>query len=533
MLVCIQQIKRQIGDTVTVDLQDLSRRLFQTANQLWTNTALRPDQYAQPVLALIALRQMEAKFDLVGQELAATFTGRLKPSPADYQAKGAIFLPDEARFSYLLGLPETANLAEALNAAMKGLTEHNPDLAGVMPQGYGSLPNGVLRELLRLLAPLKITGDAYGLIFEFFMGEFASAFMQKGGEYFTPSSIEKLIVEVIEPYHGKIFDPACGSGGMFAHSADFVRRHHKTPSQEISIYGTEKMADTQKMCRLNLAVHGLSGDIREANSYYEDPHGMVGKFDFVMANPPFNQSEVDRSRLVNDAGKVDGRFAFGVPTVNNANYLWIGLFYAALNETGRAGFVMANSASDSGPDKTMRRQLVETGAVDVVITTSPNMFFTVTLPVTLWFLDKAKVKGERSDQVLFIDARGIYQQVTRAHREYTPDQIEFIGNIVRLWRGNELDLAAESASKTAEVFGSEGNYRDIPGLCKIASRSEIEAQDWSLSPERYVGAIAGKQMDDQDFKMRLGALQDDLEALNAEAARLQGIIAQNVAGVLS
>jgi type I restriction enzyme M protein len=287
---------------MAVDLQDLSRRLFQTANQLWTNTALRPDQYAQPVLALIALRQMEAKFDAVHADLAQNFKGRLKPTPGDYQGRGSVFLTDHARFSYLLGLPETENLAEALNEAMKSITEHNPDLAGVMPQGYGSLPNGVLRELLRLLAPLQIAGDAYGLIFEFFMGQFASAFMQKGGEYFTPSSIVKLIVEVIEPYHGKVFDPACGSGGMFVHSADFVRRHHKNPTRELGLYGTEKMADTQKLCRLNLAVHGLSGDIREANSYYEDPLGMLGEFDFVMANPPFNQKEVDRDRLVNEAG---------------------------------------------------------------------------------------------------------------------------------------------------------------------------------------------------------------------------------------
>ncbi len=515
-----------------VDLQDLSRRLFQTANQLWTNTALRPDQYAQPVLALIALRQMEAKFDLVHAELSTTFTGRLKPTPPDYQGRGAIFLPDNARFSYLLSLPETENLAEALNAAMKGITEHNPDLAGVMPQGYGSLPNGVLRELLRLLAPLQITGDAYGLIFEFFMGQFASAFMQKGGEYFTPSSIVKLIVEVIEPYHGKIFDPACGSGGMFAHSAEFVKRHHKNPSREISIYGAEKMADTQKLCRLNLAVHGLSGDIREANSYYEDPHGMVGKFDFVMANPPFNQSEVDRERLVNEAGKVDARFALGIPSTNNANYLWIGLFAAALNEKGRAGFVMANSASDAGgSERAMRQKLIETGAVDVIITTSPNMFFTVTLPVTLWFLDKGKAKGPRGDEVLFIDARHVFRQVTRAHRDFTPDQIEFLGNIVRKWRGKEEEVAQGSAPLMTETFGEDG-YRDVPGLCKVASRAEIAAQDWSLNPGRYVGIALGEEQDEEDFKLRLEALQEELEALNVEAARLQAVIAQNVAEVL-
>lgn len=518
---------------MALDLQDLSRRLFQAANQLWTNTALRPDQYAQPVLALIALRQMEAKFDLVHAELFSNFTGRLKPTPPDYHAKGAVFLPDQARFSYLLGLPETENLAEALNEAMKGITEHNPDLAGVMPQGYGALPNKVLRDLLRLLEPLKIEGDAYGLIFEYFMGEFASAFMQKGGEYFTPSSIVKLIVEVIEPYHGKILDPACGSGGMFVHSAEFVKRHHKDPTREIAVYGVEKMEDTQKLCRLNLAVHGLSGDIRVANVYYEDPHQMVGKFDFVMANPPFNQSEVDRTRLVNEAGHVDARFALGVPSVNNANYLWIGLFAAALNENGRAGFVMANSASDAGgSEREMRRKLVESGMVDVIVTTSPNMFFTVTLPVTLWFLDKAKAKGPRADEVLFIDARHIFRQVTRAHREYTGDQIEFLGNIVRLWRGKEEVVEQGSAALMTATFGDKG-FKDVPGLCKAATRAEIAAQDWSLNPGRYVGVAAGEEVDDADFRERLEALQEELEGLNAEAARLQAVIAQNVAEVLA
>jgi type I restriction enzyme M protein len=518
---------------MAVDLQDLSRRLFQTANQLWTNTALRPDQYAQPVLALIALRQMETKFDLVHTELSKTFTGRLKPTPTDYHGQGAIFLPDNARFSYLLELPENENLADALNDAMKGITEHNPDLAGVMPQGYGSLPNSVLRELMRLLAPLTIAGDAYGLIFEFFMGQFASAFMQKGGEYFTPSSIVKLIVEVIEPYHGKIFDPACGSGGMFVHSAEFVRRHHKNPTREISVYGSEKMADTQRLCRLNLAVHGLSGDIREANSYYEDPHAMVGQFDYVMANPPFNQEEVDKARLVNEAGKVDARFALGIPSVNNANYLWIGLFYAALNETGRAGFVMANSASDAGgSEREQRRRLVESGAVDCIIATSPNMFLTVTLPVTLWFLDRGKAKGPRGKEVLFIDARHIFNQIDRAHRDFKPEQIEFLGNIVRVWRGEEEEFEAGSAPRMTETFGDDG-YKDVLGLCKAATIEDIAAQDWSLNPGRYVGVAPGAQIDDGDFKLKLETLQEELDGLNAEAARLQAAIAQNVAEVLA
>lgn len=506
--------------------------MFATANQLWTNTELRPDQYAQPVLALIALRQMEARFDVV--DAALPRGGRLgNPTPPDYHAKGAIFLPPHARFSYLLGLPETENLAEALNEAMKAIAEHNPDLAGVLPQGYGSLPNSVLRELLRLLQPLAVAGDAYGLIFEYFMGEFASAFMQKGGEYFTPSSIVKLIVEVIEPFHGRILDPACGSGGMFVHSAEFVKRHNENPARAISVYGVEKMADTQKLCRLNLAVHGLSGDIRVASSYYEDPHQMVGKFDFVMANPPFNQKEVDTARLVNEAGHVDARFSLGVPSVNNANYLWIGLFNAALNDHGRAGFVMANSASDAGgTEREMRRKLIESGAVDVIISTSPNMFFTVTLPVTLWFLDKAKKGTPHEDQVLFIDARHIFRQVTRAHRDFTPDQIEFLGNIVRLWRGEEAELAAGSGTAMTAHFEDEG-YKDISGLCKVATRSEIAAQDWSLNPGRYVGVAPGEHVEDEDFRQRLEVLQEELEGLNAEAVRLQAVIAENVAEVLA
>ncbi len=293
------------------------------------------------------------------------------------------------------------------------------------------------------------------------------------------------------------------------------------------------MEDTQKLCRLNLAVHGLSGDIVVANSYYEDPHRMVGAFDFVMANPPFNQSQVDTERLVNETGTVDARFSLGIPTVNNANYLWVGLFHAALNDTGRAGFVMANSASDAGgSERELRKKLVQSGSVDVIVSTSPNMFFTVTLPVTLWFLDKAKAKGERADEVLFIDARNIFHQVTRAHREYAPEQVEFIGNIVRLWRGENVETDQSSADLMAKAFGEEG-FKPIPDLCKVASRSDIEAQDWSLNPGRYVGVVAGEHIDDVSFKERLEGLQEELEVLNAEAARLQEAVAQNVAEVLA
>lgn len=517
---------------MATNLQDFSSRLYTAADKIWANGTLRPDQYAQPVLALIALRQMEAKFDQVHATLAPQYKGRLKPVPEDYQARGAVFLPENARFSRLLALPGTADLGAELNAAMKSIADTNPDLAGVLPQGYAGLPNDVLQELLRLLAPLKIDGDAYGLIFEYFMGEFASSYMQKGGEYFTPASIVRLIVDIIEPYHGAIFDPACGSGGMFTHSAEFVVRHHKEPSKEISIYGVEKMSDTLKLCRMNLAVHGLSGEIREANSYYDDPHNLLGRFDFVMANPPFNQPEVDRAKLVNDAGKIEARFPLGLPTVNNANYIWINLFYAALNEKGRAGFVMANSASDAaGSESEIRKKLVETGAVDCIVSVGPNMFLTVTLPVMLWFLDRGKAKGERGDQTLFIDARHIFRQVDRAHRTLDPDHIEFLGNIVRLWRGEEIEMEAGSGPRMAEAF-PDGQYRDVPGLCKLAWRKEIEARDWSLNPGRYVGVAPGQTQDTGEFKERLEVLQEELEGLNAEAAQLQARIAQNVAEFL-
>jgi type I restriction enzyme M protein len=517
---------------VATDLQDFSRTLFAAADQLWTNSTLRPDQYAQPVLALIALRQMETKFDAVHAELAPQYKGRLKPAPADYQAKGAIFLPESARFSRLLALPGTADLGAELNAAMKGIVDANPDLAGALPQGYSGLPNKVLQELLRLLAPLKIEGDAYGLVFEYFMGQFASNYMTKGGEFFTPASIVKLIVEIIEPYHGTIFDPACGSGGMFVHSGEFVRRHHQSPSQKISIYGVEKMSDTLRLCRMNLAVHGLSGDIREANSYYDDPHKLVGRFDFVMANPPFNQSEVDRAKLVSDTGKVDARFPLGLPSTNNANYIWINLFYAALSPSGRAGFVMANSASDAGnSERELRRRLVETGAVDCIVAVGTNMFFTVTLPVTLWFLDKGKAKGRRKDDILFVDARRFFRQVTRSHRTYDGDHIEFLGNIVRLWRGEKIEIEAGSKARMDEAF-NKGRYRDVPGLCRVVSRAEIKAQDWSLNPGRYVGLAPGRAHNDEEFRTKLEALQEELEELNVEAAQLHAKIAQNVAEFL-
>ena len=251
-----------------------------------------------------------------------------------------------------------------------------------------------------------------------------------------------------------------------------------------------------------------------------------------MANPPFNQSEVDRTKLLNAAGKVDARFPFGLPTNNNANYIWIGLFYAALNPTGRAGFVMANSASDAGgSERELRKKLVETGAVDCIVAVGPNMFFTVTLPVTLWFFDKGKVKGPRKDSVLFVDAKYLFRQVTRAHRVFDADHIEFLGNIVRLWRGEEVETGAGSGPRMAERF-PKGRYQDVVGLCKSVSQKEIKAQDWSLNPGRYVGVVPGHTNDDEEFQTKLEALQEELESLHLQAGNLEKRIAQNVAELL-
>jgi len=325
---------------------------------------------------------------------------------------------------------------------------------------------------------------------------------------------------------------------MFVQSARFVAEHQKNPSAELAIFGVEKTDETGRLCRLNLAVHGLEGDIRHGgnvNSYYDDPHAATGQFDFVLANPPFNVNAVDKERLKDMVGP-GRRFPFGLPSTDNANYLWIQLFFSSLNAQGRAGFVMANSASDArSSEQVLRQKLIEAKAVDVMVAVGPNMFYTVTLPVTLWFLDRGKAKTKRADQVLFIDARHIYRQVDRAHRDWSPAQIGFIANLVRLYRGEALDLThggAEAEAKLKEVFGKKPTYSDVPGLCKAATLAEIEAQGLSLNPGLYVGVAPGEEVSDENFKEQLVALNEELELLNAQARELEQIIAANVAGIL-
>ena len=489
---------------------ETEKSLWDVANNLRANSKLSPAEYSTPVLGLLFLRHADFKFTKKQKDLEGKIRGsRRGITKLDYQAEGVLYLPEKARYSFLLKLPEGADIGKAIDDAMDSVEEENPDLKGTLPQGYSKFENNLLITILKTFSQVSsdIEGDVFGKIYEYFLGEFANNEGSKGGEFYTPTSLVKLIVEVIEPFHGKILDPACGSGGMFVQSARFVEEHKKNPSAELSIYGQERVTGTVNLCKMNLAVHGLSGDIREGNSYYEDIHKSVGKFDFVMANPPFNVKKVDYEKI-----KGDPRFPFGFPSTDNANYMWIQLFYSALNRNGRAGFVMANSAADArGAEAEIRKKLIFENAIDVMIAIGSNFFYTVTLPCALWFLDKNKVHTDRKGKILFINARNIFRQVDRAHREFIPEQIEQIACIVRSYHG-------EKGAKP---------YHDVPGLCNVATFKEIEDQGWSLNPGRYVG-VTEKEEDDYDFKEKLAEMNKELETLNKEAHRLEEIISKNV-----
>ena len=562
-----------------------------------------------PVLALLFLRYAYSRFKMVEAEIQQNRPsrgGRVMPvEPSDFAAKSALYLPREAQFDYLVNLPnnivaaglktkdgqEINSLGEAVNNAMQLVEDQSEQLTGVLPKTYTMFADDLLRELLRIFNNKTIDevgGDIIGRIYEYFLSKFAKAVASDDGVFFTPKSLVKMLVNVLEPTQGVMLDPACGSGGMFVQTGDFVNQAGLNANTQMTFYGQEKVEYNAQLCLMNMAVHGLNGRIisgDEANSFYHDAYNLAGKCDYVMANPPFN---VDKVKA--ESASAAGRLPFGLPGVNqktkeigNANYLWISYFYAYLNDHGRAGFVMASSATDSAnKDRDIREKLVRTGDVDVMVSVGNNFFYTLSLPCSLWFFDRNKHADIR-DKVLFIDARNYYTVVDRTLNEWTEWQLRNLQAIVHLYRGekekyrqlladyqsvlgdttvasaqealdkqkaiakeiianatrkdkkrieaeqNALIAELENTLETArqfewltEKFG-DGEYKDVLGLCKIATIREIEEKNYSLTPGAYVG-VAEQEDDGVDFHERMTEIHAELAQLNKEANVLMGEI---------
>ena len=520
-------------------IEAIEKRLWSAADTLRANSNFAANEFFMPVMGLIFLRHAYSRYLAVKDEVVKSLPSRggktREPTKEDFSAKGAVFLRPEAQFDYLVSLPDSANRAEAIIGAMESIEADYESLKGVLPkEEYNELDNEILGQLLRKLNPeelKKMSGDVFGRIYEYFLTQFAGTKAHDGGEFFTPVSLVSFIAKVLETDSGIVLDPACGSGGMFVQSARVVERQNENPTEKLTFFGMEKNATTIRLAKMNLAVHGLEGDIKKAITYYEDPHELIGKADFVMANPPFNVDEIDADKIKNDP-----RLPFGLPSVNdkgkvsNGNYVWISYFYSYLNDHGRAGFVMAAGAESAGRgDALVRQKLVETGDVDVMVSIRSNFFYTRTVPCVLWFLNRAKKTKEQKDRVLMIDARNVYRKVTRKINDFSPEQEQNLLAIVWLYRGETKrykELLAdyrkngedEAAAWLEERF-PDNKYRDVEGLVKAVTREEIAANDWSLTPGRYVG-VAETDDNDEDFAVKFASLHEELRKLNAEAATL-------------
>ena len=584
------------------NIKKLEAELWESADLLRQGSKLTSSQYCMPVLALLFLRYAYSRFKMVEAEILQNRPsrgGRMMPvEPSDFAAKSALYLPREAQYDYLVNLPENIadaglkskdgqdinSLGEAVNYAMQLVESQSEQLTGILPKSYTMFADDLLSDLLRIFNNKTIDevgGDVIGRIYEYFLSKFAKAVASDDGVFFTPKSLVKMLVNVLEPTSGIMLDPACGSGGMFVQTGDFVNHAGLNANTQMTFYGQEKVEYNAQLCLMNMAVHGLNGKIvsgDEANSFYHDTHNLEGKCDYVMANPPFNVDKVK-----SESAWSAGRLPFGLPGVNakskeigNANYLWISYFYAYLNDHGRAGFVMASSATDSAnKDRDIREKLVRTGDVDVMISVGNNFFYTLSLPCSLWFFDKAK-RAENRDKVLFIDARNYYTVVDRTLNEWTEWQLRNLQAIVHLYRGETekyqtllndyrqalgditvasaqaaldkqkveakeaianasrkdkkrieaemkaIEDALEDTLETArqyewltEKFG-EGLYKDVLGLCKIATIQEIEEKNYSLTPGAYVG-VAEAEDDGVDFHERMNEIHAELASLNKEA----------------
>ncbi len=459
-----------------VNIRKLERELWEAADLLRADSKVTSQEYCMPVLGLIFLRYAYSRFKFVEGEILKdrpVRNGRVLPVEADdFKTKSAIFLPEEARYEWLLNRPDNTDMGQAINKAMELIEEQSSQLKGILPKNYNILKNDLLRELLRIFnnsAFNEIQDDIIGRIYEYFLNKFAPVVAADDGVFFTPKSLVQMIVNIIEPKHGTVLDPACGSGGMFVASADFIEQYGANANTAMTFFGQEKLEYNAKLCVMNMAVHGLNAKIvsgDEANSFYNDAHNLEGSCDYVMANPPFNVDKVKSETAWNA-----GRLPFGLPGVNknkeigNANYLWISYFYSYLNETGRAGFVMASSATDSqGKDRDIREQLIKTGDVDVMLSVGNNFFYTKSLPCTLWFFDKAK-REENRDKILFIDARNYYTAVDRTLNEWSEWQMKNLNAIVWLYRGETdkyIELVNEYRDQVAEFLNIVEYIEDVP-----------------------------------------------------------------------
>lgn len=520
-------------------IEVIEKRLWSAADTLRANSNFAANEFFMPVMGLIFLRHAYSRYLAVKDEVVKSLPSRggktREPTKEDFSAKGAVFLRPEAQFDYLVSLPDSANRAEAIISAMESIEADYESLKGVLPkEEYNELDNEILGQLLRKLNPEELknmSGDVFGRIYEYFLTQFAGTKAHDGGEFFTPISLVSFIARVLETDSGVVLDPACGSGGMFVQSARVVERQNQNPTEKLTFFGMEKNATTIRLAKMNLAVHGLEGDIKKAITYYEDPHELIGKVDFVMANPPFNVDEIDADKIKNDP-----RLPFGLPSVNdkgkvsNGNYVWISYFYSYLNEHGRAGFVMAAGAESAGRgDALVRRKLIETGDVDIMVSIRSNFFYTRTVPCVLWFLNRAKKTKEQKNIVLMIDARNVYRKVTRKINDFSPEQEQNLLAIVWLYRGETKRYkellshyrknGEDEAADWLEERFLDGKYRDVEGLVKAVTREEIAANDWSLTPGRYVG-VAETDDNDEDFAEKFAALHEELRKLNAEAATL-------------
>ena len=446
------------------EIKQLETELWDSANSLRANSKLTAAEYKDPVLGLILLRYAQNRYDQAKGQIEASIPdgprGKRAPTKEDFLAAGAMMLPEASQFDYLADLPESESLDEAINNAMKLIEDAYPDLLGVLPKNYQEFDADLLRELIRVFnkdSVKKIKGDIFGRIYEFFLMKFSmdGAGAQEGGEFFTPPSLVQLIVNMIKPDHGIIHDPACGSGGMFVQTGHFIEEQNKGVSinTKVKCYGSELKSNNTRLAKMNLAIHGIEGKVSETNSFYSDPHALVGQCDFVMANPPFNVKKVDKKK---DYVKTDVRLFndVGIPKADNGNYLWIQYFYHYLNDQGRAGFVMASSATDAGnTEKAIRQKLVETGAVDCIVSVGNNFFYTRSLPCHVWFLDKGKSE-ENKEKILMIDARNTFRVVTNTINDYSPGQLTNFNAIMESYRGDETAIASAQIIHNQEAISS-------------------------------------------------------------------------------